>query len=180
VNTENAGGRDFRMMPAPIEAHGDIEMTLGGHTVGEFFGQVPDTNAIYWNVRYIWEINYEPWILNGRKFLCDFTTGAVLLNQTMSVSQKVNAPMTFELLQNYPNPFNPSTTITFTVPARGHAVLKVFNMLGQEVATLFNGEATAGTYTTAQFNAAGFASGLYVARLEYGGRMQMKKMMLLK
>ncbi|MHB1049245.1 MAG: Ig-like domain-containing protein [Bacteroidota bacterium] len=180
MNTENAGGRDFRMMPVPIEAYGDIEMTLGGHTAGEFFGQVPDTNAIYWNVRYIWEVNYEPWILNGRKFLCDFTTGAILLNQTMSVLQKGNAPMTFELLQNYPNPFNPSTTITFSVPARGHAVLKVFNMLGQEVATLFNGEATAGTYTTARFNAAGFASGLYVARLEYGGRMQMKKMMLLK
>ena len=180
MNTENAGGRDFRMMPRPIEAFDGIEMVLGGHTTGDFFGLVPDTNAMYWNVRYIWGVNYEPWILNGRKFLCDFTTGAVLLAQTMSVSQKGNVPLAFELLQNYPNPFNPSTTITFTVPARGHAVVKVFNMLGQEVATVFNGEASAGTYTSVQFNAAGFASGLYIARLEYGGRMQMKKMMLLK
>ncbi len=180
INTENAGGRDFRMMPVPIEANGGIEMVLGDHSAGEFHHNVPDTNLIYWSVRYIWEINYEPWILNGRKFLCDFTTGAVLLSQSMSVSHRVNAPLAFELLQNYPNPFNPSTTITFTVPVRGHAVVKVFNMLGQEVATVFNGEAMAGTYTTVQFNAAGFASGLYIARLEYGGRMQMKKMMLLK
>lgn len=180
MNTENAGGRDFRNMPVPIEAHGDIEMVLGDHSAGEFHHNVPDTNLIYWSVRYIWEIDYEPWIMNGRKFLCDFSSGAVLLNQTMSVTQKANAPLTFELMQNYPNPFNPTTTITFTVPARGQAVVKVYNMLGQEVATLFNGEAMAGTYTSVHFNASGLASGLYIARLEYGGQMQMKKMMLLK
>jgi hypothetical protein len=84
------------------------------------------------------------------------------------------------LAQNYPDPFNPSTTIQFTIPSNGRAVLKVFNVLGQEVATLFDGETTAGTNHQAQFNGSNLASGIYFSRLEFGGKMQVKKMLLLK
>ena len=56
------------------------------------------------------------------------------------------APIVFGLCQNYPNAFNPSTNIRFTVPTDGRATLKVFNPLGQEVATLFDANATAGVY----------------------------------
>ncbi|MDP1676452.1 MAG: ice-binding family protein [Bacteroidota bacterium] len=91
-----------------------------------------------------------------------------------------NVPQGFTLLQNYPNPFNPTTNIEFTVPSNGRATLKVFNAIGQEVATLFNGEAEAGKYNTVQFNASGFATGLYFSRLEFGGKVQLKKMMLVK
>ncbi|MGA9408293.1 MAG: T9SS type A sorting domain-containing protein [Bacteroidota bacterium] len=91
-----------------------------------------------------------------------------------------SVPESFSLFQNYPDPFNPSTIIQFTVPSNGHAVLKVFNVLGQEVATLFDGEAIAGTYHQVQFNASNLASGIYFGRLEFGGKMQMKKMLLLK
>jgi hypothetical protein len=180
TNTENAGGRDFRALTVPPDANGSIEMVLGGHTVGDFYTQVPDTNLIYWQVRYIWELEQPPWIANGRKFLCNFSTGAVLLNQSMSVRDRENAPLSFELFQNYPNPFNPTTTITFTVPSKGQAVLSVFNLLGQKVATVFDGIAEPGSFTTAQFNAAGLSSGIYVTRLEFNGRIQMRKMMLLK
>ncbi|MGA9406306.1 MAG: T9SS type A sorting domain-containing protein [Bacteroidota bacterium] len=86
----------------------------------------------------------------------------------------------FNLAQNYPDPFNPSTTIQFTVPYNGRAILKVFNVLGQEVATLFDGEAVAGTNHQVQFNASNLASGIYFYRLEFGGKMQVKKMLLLK
>jgi hypothetical protein len=90
------------------------------------------------------------------------------------------APKVFELSQNFPNPFNPATNIQFTVPADGRATLKIFNTLGQEVATLFNGDATAGTYHQVQFNGSNLASGIYFSRLEFGGKMQVKKMLLLK
>ncbi len=89
-------------------------------------------------------------------------------------------PNGFELAQNYPDPFNPSTIIQFTVPSDGRAVLRVFNVLGQEVATLYNDEAAAGVVHQVQFNGSNLASGIYFSRLESGGNMQVKKMLLLK
>jgi Secretion system C-terminal sorting domain len=89
-------------------------------------------------------------------------------------------PVSFGLIQNYPNPFNPTTNISFTVPTNGHATLKIINILGQEVSTLFNGEALAGIFNQVQFNASGHASGIYFSRLEYNGKVQMTKMTLIK
>jgi len=91
----------------------------------------------------------------------------------------VNTPAVFALGQNYPNPFNPTTNISFTVPANGHATLKILNILGQEVAT-FNGEAQSGIFNQVQFNASGMASGMYFSRLEQNGKVQIVKMTLIK
>lgn len=90
------------------------------------------------------------------------------------------APMTLSLGQNYPNPFNPATTIEFTFPNAGRAILKVYNIVGQEVATLFDREAEAGLSYQSTFNAASLPSGLYFARLNFGGQTLLKKMMLVK
>ncbi len=84
------------------------------------------------------------------------------------------------LSQNNPNPFNPSTQIQFTVPAKGHASLSVFNTLGQKVATLFEGEAEAGQIYETTFNATTLPSGLYFARFEFGGKHLVRKMLLVK
>jgi len=92
----------------------------------------------------------------------------------------VAAPTAFTLLQNYPNPFNPTTNISFTVPSNAHATLKILNILGQEVATLFNGEAQSGIFNQVQFNASGMASGMFFSRLEQNGKVQMSKMTLIK
>ena len=89
-------------------------------------------------------------------------------------------PRVLTLFQNYPNPFNPATTIEFTVPKDGRAILKIYNTLGQEVATLFDGVASSGEYHRATFDATRLASGLYFSRLEFGDKMQLKKMLLLK
>lgn len=89
-------------------------------------------------------------------------------------------PSEFQLLQNYPNPFNPTTTILFTVPAAGRVRLTVLNILGQTVAVLFNGEVRAGIFNSVAFNAVGYASGIYITRLEYNGAIQSKPMVLLK
>jgi hypothetical protein len=90
-----------------------------------------------------------------------------------------NVPAEFALSQNYPNPFNPSTTITFSLPHSTNVSLKVFDMLGREIATLVNGFTTSGTHEV-QFNAANVASGVYFYKLTSGDFTQMKKMTLVK
>jgi hypothetical protein len=103
-----------------------------------------------------------------------------LVQVATAVEEIIAAPRIFELSQNFPNPFNPTTTITFTVPNDGRATLRIYNTLGQEVATVFNGEAGAGRYYSVQFDASGIPSGIYFSRLEYGGETQMRKMQLIK
>jgi hypothetical protein len=105
--------------------------------------------------------------------------GAFTYSQTATVNVGA-APRVFSLDQNYPNPFNPSTTIQFTVPNDGRATLRVYNAIGQEVATLFNDEAAAGVVHEVQFSGSNLASGIYFSRLEFGGKMQANKMLLLK
>lgn len=86
---------------------------------------------------------------------------------------------TFELNQNYPNPFNPSTSIKFSVAERSNVTLKVFDMLGREVATLVNSAKEAGSYEV-NFDASDLSSGLYVYTLNTGNFTSTKKMMLMK
>jgi hypothetical protein len=94
---------------------------------------------------------------------------------------KVNraAPERFYLFQNYPNPFNPSTRIEFSVPRSTYVTLKVFNLLGEEIATLAAQEFKAGTFTV-DWNAKGVASGVYIYRLVAGSFVDAKKLLLLK
>lgn len=88
-------------------------------------------------------------------------------------------PNSYKLGQNYPNPFNPTTEINYSVPQNGFVTLEVFNVLGQEVATLFSGVQHAGNYV-ASFDATKFASGVYFYRLQAGSFSVTKKMVLLK
>ncbi len=88
-------------------------------------------------------------------------------------------PGVFALEQNYPNPFNPSTTIKYQVPVSGLVTLKVYNLVGQEVATLVNEVQAASGYETS-FDASKLSSGLYFYTLRSGNNVQTKKMMLIK
>ncbi len=91
-----------------------------------------------------------------------------------------STPMVYTLEQNYPNPFNPSTNIQFSLPATSQVTLEVFNMLGQKVATLINGQKmTAGSHTQ-KFDASSLASGMYVYRISTANFVQSRKMMLIK
>ena len=88
-------------------------------------------------------------------------------------------PSEFSLLQNYPNPFNPSTKITFTLPKSGTISLKVFNTLGQVVATVVDEDYIAGTHEV-NFDASALSSGVYFYTLKSGNFSATKKMMLVK
>jgi hypothetical protein len=105
--------------------------------------------------------------------------GSISYSKTVEVNVTVN-PNTFELSQNYPNPFNPSTNIKFTSGKSGNASVKVFNTLGQEVATIFNSNVEAGKAYEINFDASKLTSGIYFYQLKEGKNMLTKKMLLIK
>jgi hypothetical protein len=86
----------------------------------------------------------------------------------------------FVLNESFPNPFNPSTSLEFSLATAGHASMKVYDVLGREVASLFNGQAEAGRLYRATWDASGMPSGMYFARLESAGKAGMKRLMLVK
>ncbi len=88
-------------------------------------------------------------------------------------------PVTYSLSQNYPNPFNPTTNIKFSIEKSGFVTLKVYNILGQEVATLLNKELSAGSYTF-DFDASKLSTGVYLYSIQSGNFAQTKKMILIK
>jgi hypothetical protein len=99
-----------------------------------------------------------------------------LVNDTSSGGEQ---PDKYVLYQNYPNPFNPNTIIRFNLPAAGHVLLKVFDMLGNEVRTLVNESRFQGTHSV-EFKTEGLASGIYLYRIESGPFSEVKKMIILK
>jgi hypothetical protein len=88
-------------------------------------------------------------------------------------------PGEFALYQNYPNPFNASTNIEFRNPKKGFVTLKIFNILGEEVATLLSASLLAGFHSY-EFDASDLANGIYVYRLRTGNFVESRKMLLLK
>ena len=120
----------------------------------------------------------EGWIVGGGTgypgVILHTTNGGVVsdVNENNIVSQ-------FELHQNYPNPFNPNTNIRYQIPERSFITLKVFDVLGNEVASLLNEEREAGNYEST-FNAEGLGSGVYFYQIKSGTYYETKKMILIK
>jgi len=103
----------------------------------------------------------------------------VYYDETTNVEFQNEAIKEFYLYQNYPNPFNPSTTISYSIPNQSHVELSVYDVLGREVAELVSKEQIAGSYKV-QFNASSLSSGIYIYKLQNGGYVDVKKLMLLK
>jgi pectinesterase len=108
------------------------------------------------------------------------TMPVVSVPTSVAIGSAIETPAQFTLSQNYPNPFNPTTAIEFTVRNNGRATLRVYNIVGQPVAELFNGEAEAGKLYLEKFDASRFASGIYFSVLQMGSRRLVHKMSLLK
>ena len=144
-------------------------VNAGGTSLSKRLYVVTDSNvsAGTWMYR-IKEVD-----LNGAVHYSETATTALL---SIGTSPVVTA---YALEQNYPNPFNPSTTIQYALPSAADVNLTVFNVLGQEAATLVNENKPAGTYSV-QFDGSRLASGLYFYRLRAGQYVEMKKLVLLK
>lgn len=123
---------------------------MGGFPLGDL-NWYPDQLAT-------WEAQRDQEWMDIKKLM---KTGSLVSNETATDL----VPSGYKLDQNYPNPFNPSTKIAYTVPKAGNVSLKVFNALGQEVATLFEGRKQAGSHELT-FDASGLTSGVYFYRLE--------------
>lgn len=105
---------------------------------------------------------------------------SIVVPGVLSVRDGQSVPAQFKLDQNYPNPFNPSTKITFSLAEPNFTTLRVFNIIGQEVATLFSGIAEAGRAYVFNFDASNIGSGVYFYRVESGSKVDIKRMILMK
>ncbi len=136
---------------------------LGGFPLGDLY---------HW-----WPTQYTTW--KAQEATENQTISSLLTNGLVGVKMQPGIPAKYELTQNYPNPFNPTTQIDYSVPQSGYVSLKVYNLLGQEVTTLFNGVLQPGNYT-ATFNGKGLASGVYLYRLQAGSVSITRKLVLMK
>jgi hypothetical protein len=121
--------------------------------------------------------------INGKIFFAAVRSGEeIIINNpeltTLAVSA-MRSSLTYRLNQNYPNPFNPATTIRFAIPNDQFVTLKVYNLLGEQVAVLHEELMKAGAYET-EFNSNNLSSGIYLYELRAGAFHQTMKMQLLK
>jgi hypothetical protein len=148
-----------------------VSQTSFTPTASIFFGDYTNIAAMNGKIYPIWMR------LDGSSL--SVWTALVTDSTTVNVADAYIPPSEFRLEQNYPNPFNPTTMIGFRIPTSGHALLRVYNVLGQEVATLINEETIAGTHEI-QFDAHGLPSGVYHYTLMAGTFMETRKMILIR
>jgi hypothetical protein len=147
----------------------NTEFTLIGNINGNVTASLPNQYSFT-------DINVSKGLYTYRLKQIDDNGNYIYSNE---IQIEVNGPLTFNLAQNYPNPFNPKTTIEFSVPKLSFVSLKVFDILGSEVAVLVNEEKTAGNYKI-NFDAKNLPSGTYFTRITAGDYSEIKKMILLK
>lgn len=146
--------------------------TVSGDRMSFIYGAVVRADSVYDDL-------YDPYILATASGPVVVRRGGSNDNGITIPNEIDETPGKFALEQNYPNPFNPSTNINFNLPISSQVTLKVYNILGQEVATLVNGRLASGLHTV-KFDASGLSSGMYLYRIEAGSFVQNKKMMLIK
>jgi 7,8-dihydropterin-6-yl-methyl-4-(beta-D-ribofuranosyl)aminobenzene 5'-phosphate synthase len=105
------------------------------------------------------------------------STTLVTVKEEIGLQSKI--PQTFSLSQNYPNPFNPSTVISYQLPVNSMVSLKIYDLLGREIATLVNEEQSAG-WKEVEWNASAFSSGIYFYKLQTSNFIDVKKMSMIK
>ena len=188
ANVEAAGGRTFRDQTAPPSAIFERTLSLGQLRLFNNIPNVPDTSQFYWGAQYHFDIQVtrdSSYAVSMSFYIGDFTTGNIVSVTGISHETGNVLPAAYALNQNYPNPFNPSTVIAYALPSDSRVTLDVFNLLGQKVATLVNGQQTAGTHHVSW--APSLASGVYFYRIDAvpGGDpgqhfIQVRKMILVR
>jgi len=193
AKVERRVGRAIRHKHLPDSLELEVQLSLGDIARDGFWQVVPDTNKFYWGLRYrIFNRNKqqegEEASLAKRTsvnenaeehlFLADYKTGQEV--EVTGVNKKAKAlPGNYTLEQNYPNPFNPSTIIRYSIPNNEFVTLKIYNILGKEIATLVNQKQSGGTYEI-NFDASNLTSGIYFYQISTSDFNQVRKMMLIK
>ncbi|MCX6137093.1 MAG: T9SS type A sorting domain-containing protein [Ignavibacteriales bacterium] len=177
---EAGGGRAFRMKSVPNNLVLQIEMVLGDLSYTDYVMMSPSPGTQYWGVTYRFGIEGPQMFTTylEKKFLCNFSTGAVV-KSTFVESPLQQVPAVTRLHQNYPNPFNPSTTITYDLARSSFVTVKVYDLLGREVAVLVRTEQDAGTQSV-RFDGAQSANGIYYYVLELPDYREVRHMVLMK
>ncbi len=153
-----------------------------GYDINGIPGQ-SGSSLIYTNNKEYYSFGTQVWSNNSRhtritpEIFNDFKS--IIDNSVANVAEDKKIVTDYYLSEAYPNPFNPSTRINYTIPTSGLVILKVFDVLGREVQTLVNEAQTKGKHEIT-FNANGLSSGIYFYRLESGGFIFTKKMILLR
>jgi hypothetical protein len=185
TNVENAGGRAFRRLQLGDSLTFDSYATAGDLRYTQFGSMVSDPSKNYWGVSYSFgrDVNHN-WITRYMKnFLVDFSTGAVLTITGVDQAPESGIPERFDLSQNFPNPFNPTTEFTFSLPTASRVNIAVYNVLGQQVATIVDGMMGAGTQRM-RFDASALSSGVYIYTMHATGGtssfVSSKKMLVVK
>jgi hypothetical protein len=155
-------------------AMGSVERLPNGNTFIGWGTGSPAVTEVRPDGGIAYELRLPDSVVSYRAFRFPWKTASVATSV-----QSTEIPTSFTLAQNYPNPFNPSTKIQFSVPRQSNVLLKVYDMIGQEVATLVDESKPAGTYIV-QFDASRLASGVYCYRLITPGQPLTKLMMLIK
>ncbi|HCD51772.1 MAG TPA: hypothetical protein DEQ34_04945 [Balneolaceae bacterium] len=157
-------------------AEKDINVNLNGLTTHSFSRYITSEDD---NVEQLDDLQIEGFNFSATLPANSITTFVSSDLVATSVEEPLAAPLNYQLHQNYPNPFNPGTSISYHLPVNSNVTLKVFDAVGREVATLVNGQQSAGEHSV-NFNAAGLSSGVYLYRLETGNFVSTKKMLLIK
>jgi hypothetical protein len=166
INEMNNSGFDIERRTENSNAWTKIGNVAGNGTTNEIKNYSFDDN------------NLQSGQYNYRLKQIDFNGNYQYFNLSSEVI--VGVPEKFELSQNYPNPFNPVTKINYSLPIDGKVSLKIFDVSGREVASIFNNEVQNAGYYTVTFNAGNLSSGVYFYRLISGNFSQTKKLILLK
>ncbi|MEX0844440.1 MAG: T9SS type A sorting domain-containing protein [Balneolaceae bacterium] len=181
---EAQGGEQFRnrFTHSDQQMYGSWDLwVMAMHYYWEYEPNPTEDAPVMWVGQYYgsaYGFETDEYIEDSLFVFLDIETGDVL-HMVVSNEEKPDVPDQIQLLQNYPNPFNPSTNIPFELNQASRVELSIYNMLGQKVSTLANDAYPAGSHTLT-WNASGFASGVYFYRLEAGGVVQTRKLMLLK
>lgn len=157
---------DLRNGKAVVTIEPDPDNSASPFFLKPLVAQIPDT-----------AVDHTPYMMMNNS--STFPSGTATRNLVTAVNDLSFSPDKFNLYQNYPNPFNPTTTIKYSIPQENKVTLKIYDVIGNEVATLVNGNKPAGTYNVT-FNANNLASGIYFYRLEAGNYISIKKLILLK
>jgi photosystem II stability/assembly factor-like uncharacterized protein len=183
-----------------------VDVSLGGleqkevHSIAirndkEIFASIFDEDEIYYSSSAggewllvsegMYDVETWDFVVDSNGYVYASTNEGVWKTKTNTVITGINdevnndMPETFHLSQNYPNPFNPTTTIKYQIPGLSFVTLKVYDVLGNEIATLANEEKPAGSYEV-EFNANGLPSGIYFYRIQADFFVETKKMILIK